>query len=134
MPLYLPDVVANFWSARTPNVGTVDLTDTQFTVFYDAAWELARIGVLRPGGVAPRNQEVANDFGDHWSIVTKNGNLIDSFYNASASTTSLRTRRWSSTTIATPLPAMRAMPVRARAFGNSPQMTKPDTTPHSAKQ
>lgn len=26
------------------------------------------MGVLRPGRVAPRNQEVANDFGDHWSI------------------------------------------------------------------
>jgi hypothetical protein len=29
---------------------------------------------------------------------------------------------------------MRAIPVKARAFGNSPQMTTPDTTPHSAKQ
>jgi hypothetical protein len=29
---------------------------------------LGRIGVLRPGRVAPRNMEVANDFGDHWSI------------------------------------------------------------------
>jgi hypothetical protein len=67
-------------------------------------------------------------------VLTKNGNLIDSFYNASASATSLRPRRWPSTTIATPLPAMRAMPLKARAFGNSPQMTEPDTTPHNAKQ
>jgi hypothetical protein len=67
-------------------------------------------------------------------VLTKNGNLIDSFYNASASATSLRPRRWSSTTNATPLPTMRAIPVKARAFGNSPQMTTPDTTPHSAKQ
>jgi hypothetical protein len=66
--LYLPDLVARFWSARTPNVGVADLTDAQYSVFYDAAWELARIGVLRPGRVAPRNQEMANDFGDHWSI------------------------------------------------------------------
>jgi hypothetical protein len=66
--LYLPDVVANFWRTRTPNIGTADLSDAQYTVFYDAAWELARIGVLRPGRVAPRNQEMANDFGDHWSI------------------------------------------------------------------
>jgi hypothetical protein len=62
-----PGHTGQFWRARTANVGTIDLTDTQFTVFYDAAWELARIGVLRPGRVAPRNQEVANDFGDHWS-------------------------------------------------------------------
>ena len=48
--------------------------------------------------------------------------------------TSLRPRRWSSTTIATPLPAMTAMPVRASAFGNSPQTTRPDITPHSARQ
>ena len=66
--LYLPDVVAGFWRTRSPNVGIVDLADAQFTVFYDAAWELARIGVLRPGRVAPRNMETANDFGDHWSV------------------------------------------------------------------
>jgi hypothetical protein len=66
--LYLPEVVEAFWRTRSPNVGTVDLTDPQFTVFYDAAWELARIGVLRPGRVAPRNQEMANDFGDLWSV------------------------------------------------------------------
>jgi hypothetical protein len=66
--LYLPDVVAAFWRTRTPNIGIVDLTDGQFTVFYDAAWELGRIGVLRPGRLAPRNQEMANDFGDHWSV------------------------------------------------------------------
>ena len=45
-----------------------DLSDEHYTVFYDAAWELARIGALRPGRVAPRNMETANDFGDHWSI------------------------------------------------------------------
>jgi len=66
--LYLPDLVARFWNTRTPTVGITDLSDAQYTVFYDAAWELARIGVLRPGRVAPRNQVVANDFGDHWSI------------------------------------------------------------------
>jgi len=49
-------------------MGTADLTDSQFSIFYDALWELARIGVLRPGRVAPRNQETANDFGDHWTI------------------------------------------------------------------
>jgi hypothetical protein len=65
---YLPDVVARFWQTRASGTPTVELTDGQFTVFYDAAWELSRIGVLRPGRVAPRNMEHPNDFGDHWSI------------------------------------------------------------------
>lgn len=65
--LYLPPVVEQFWRNRAP-MGAADLTDDQFIIFYDALWELARIGVLRPGRVAPRNQETANDFGDHWTI------------------------------------------------------------------
>lgn len=66
--LYLPDVVARFWQTRLSGTPTVELSDEHYTVFYDAAWELGRIGVLRPGRVAPRNMETANDFGDHWSI------------------------------------------------------------------
>jgi hypothetical protein len=66
--LYLPDVVPRFWQARASGTPTVDLGDEQYTVFYDAAWELARIGVLRPGRVAPRGMEHPTDFGDHWSI------------------------------------------------------------------
>ena len=38
--LYLPDLVANFWRTRTPTIGIADLSDAQFTVFYDAAWSL----------------------------------------------------------------------------------------------
>jgi hypothetical protein len=66
--LYLPDVVPRFWQARASGTPTVDLSDDQYMVFYDAAWELARIGVLRPGRVAPRGEEYPTDFGDHWSI------------------------------------------------------------------
>jgi hypothetical protein len=66
--LYMPDVVSRFWQTRTSGTPIGDLSDEHYTVFYDAAWELARIGVLRPGRVAPRNMETANDFGDHWSI------------------------------------------------------------------
>jgi hypothetical protein len=62
--LYLPDLVPRFWQPR----GSTDLTDEHFRPFYDAVWELARIGVIRPGRVAPKNLEAANDFGDHWSI------------------------------------------------------------------
>jgi hypothetical protein len=70
--LYMPDVVPRFWQTRISGAPTVDLSDDQYAVFYDAAWELARIGVLRPGRVAPRGMEQATDFGDHWSI-TKYG-------------------------------------------------------------
>ncbi|WP_141340251.1 hypothetical protein [Bradyrhizobium sp. USDA 3458] len=66
--LYMPDVVSRFWQTRTSGTPIADLSDEHYTVFYDAAWELARIGVLRPGRVAPRNMDTANDFGDHWSI------------------------------------------------------------------
>jgi hypothetical protein len=63
--MYLPDLVSRFWRARG---STGDLTDEHFRPFYDAVWELARIGVIRPGRVAPKAQETATDFGDHWSI------------------------------------------------------------------
>ena len=46
---------------------------------------------------------------------------------------SWRPRRRSSRTMATPLPAMRAMPASARAFGSAPKTKTPDSTPQSAK-
>jgi len=61
-------LVTRFWQARGSTIPFGDLTDEHFRPFYDAAWELARIGVTRPGRVAPKGQEMANDFGDHWSI------------------------------------------------------------------
>jgi hypothetical protein len=64
--LYLPEAVLQFWSPR--GFPTGELSDEHWIPFYDAAWELARIGVLRPGRVAPKNTETANDFGDHWTI------------------------------------------------------------------
>jgi len=66
--MYLPDQVTRFWQSRGSTTSFGDLTDQDFRPFYDAVWELARIGVIRPGRVAPKNQETANDFGDHWSI------------------------------------------------------------------
>jgi hypothetical protein len=65
---YLPDLVVRFWQARGSTISFGDLTDEHFRPFYDAAWELARIGVIRPGRVAPKGQEHPTDFGDHWSI------------------------------------------------------------------
>jgi hypothetical protein len=67
--IYLPDLVPRFWQGRGSTISFSDLTDEHFRPFYDALWELARIGVTRPGRVAPKGQETANDnFGDHWSI------------------------------------------------------------------
>jgi hypothetical protein len=66
--VYLPDLVTGFWQSRGSTVPFGELTDEHFRPFYDAAWELARIGVIRPGRVAPKGQEMANDFGDLWSI------------------------------------------------------------------
>jgi hypothetical protein len=65
--IYLPDLVMRFWQARGSTIAG-DLTDEHCRPFYDAVWELARIGVTRPGRVAPKGQEMANDFGDLWSI------------------------------------------------------------------
>jgi hypothetical protein len=62
--LYLPDLMTGFWKVG----GSTNLSDEQCRPFYDAAWELARIGVIRPGRVAPKGMELANDFGDLWSI------------------------------------------------------------------
>jgi hypothetical protein len=66
--IYVPDLATRFWQ-RLAAIPFGDLTDEHFRPFYDAAWELARIGVIRPGRVAPKGQQMAtNDFGDHWSI------------------------------------------------------------------
>src|SRR5260221_7731543 len=35
---------------------------------YDAAWELCRIGVLRPGEIAARGMNVVSRLGDYYSI------------------------------------------------------------------
>ncbi len=50
--LWIPHVVQGYWQSL-PNASE-ELTDDQFRPFYDAAWELCRIGVLRPGEFAPR--------------------------------------------------------------------------------
>jgi hypothetical protein len=52
----LPNVVANFWQPRDPSFGTETQQHHQeayYRPFYDAAWELCRIGILRPGQNAP---------------------------------------------------------------------------------
>src|SRR5688500_17610903 len=52
--VWIPDLVAAYWRERKVRVD--EMRDEEkwpyFTPFYDAAWELCRIGVLRPGEYA----------------------------------------------------------------------------------
>ncbi|HEY6259000.1 MAG TPA: hypothetical protein VIY51_24750 [Xanthobacteraceae bacterium] len=50
--LWIPHVVQGYWQSRRD--ASEELDDHHFQPFYDAAWELCRIGVLRPGEFAPR--------------------------------------------------------------------------------
>jgi hypothetical protein len=52
--LWIPHVVQGYWQSRPEPVAAEQLEDQHFAPFYDAAWELCRIGVLRPGEFAPR--------------------------------------------------------------------------------
>jgi hypothetical protein len=70
---YLPDFVWNFWLPHLDRSGGRYMNDTEleqerFTPFYDAAWELCRIGVLRPGEFAPRGRSHPKMFGDQYVI------------------------------------------------------------------
>jgi hypothetical protein len=45
------------------------LREEQLRPFYDAAWDLCRIGVLRPGQVIPKGQSVGSGFvGDGYTV------------------------------------------------------------------
>jgi hypothetical protein len=52
--LWIPHVVQGYWQSRSEHVPSENLEDHHFQPFYDAAWELCRIGVIRPGEFAPR--------------------------------------------------------------------------------
>jgi hypothetical protein len=56
--LWLPIVVRNFWHRRDPTFtpGNRFHQEAYYRPFYDAAWELCRIGVLRPGVIAPMGE------------------------------------------------------------------------------
>ena len=72
--LWLPIAVANFWQPRGHPTSTAEPRQQQETAyyqsFYDAAWELCRIGVLRPGQNAPMgNRWAGTEFqGDGFSL------------------------------------------------------------------
>src|SRR4051812_48257379 len=66
--VWIPDLCFHFWRSRDPNTMAAELSDEQYRPLYDAAWELSRIGVLRPGRYAPAGRAHPQDFGDAWSI------------------------------------------------------------------
>lgn len=73
--IWLPELAWTYWSSRVDRVKYPDagyLEEEKFIPLYDAAWELCRIGVLRPGEFAPRGQSMAKAFGDGY-VLTKFG-------------------------------------------------------------
>jgi hypothetical protein len=69
--LYLPDVVSNYWLQRLDRSryhSQADLEQEKFLPFYDAAWQLCRMGVLRPGVFAAKGTTLPAVFGDHYTI------------------------------------------------------------------
>ena len=52
--LWIPHVVQGYWQSGPEKIAAEDLQDHHFQPFYDAAWDLCRIGVIRPGEFAPR--------------------------------------------------------------------------------
>jgi len=52
--LWIPHLVQGYWQSRSELIASENLEDQHFQPFYDAAWELCRIGVIRPGEFAPR--------------------------------------------------------------------------------
>jgi hypothetical protein len=52
--IWVPAIAQQFWRSRLPPGN--DPTDQHYIPFYDAAWELCRIGVLRPGMHAAKGQ------------------------------------------------------------------------------
>ena len=56
--LHIPDVVTSYWSNKgvTLDRAFTPASHARWTPFYDAAWELCRRGVLRPGNIASMAQ------------------------------------------------------------------------------
>ena len=52
--IWIAQVAQNYWASQS--IGYMNLEPEHFISFYDAAWELCRIGVLRPGHYAAMGQ------------------------------------------------------------------------------
>jgi hypothetical protein len=68
--IWIPQIVQAYWQPRISGFNYGELTEQHFQPFYDAAWELARIGVLRPGAFMPRGEATGGQLfsGDGFSI------------------------------------------------------------------
>jgi hypothetical protein len=70
--LWIPYVVVSYWSAHDPAKGgdINTLAEDYVRPFYDAAWDLCRIGVLRPGQILPKGQAMGAGLfsGDGYSV------------------------------------------------------------------
>jgi hypothetical protein len=68
--LWLPDVIRHLSAKRGLNVEEFKGRQAEliYSPFYDAAWELCRRGILRPGKITPRGQSMRDALGDQFSI------------------------------------------------------------------
>ncbi len=71
--IWIPDVCWEYW--RGQGVNSRELAspndDLAYRLFYDAAWELCRRGILRPGEVIPKGQSTAKGFnGDGYCLTS----------------------------------------------------------------
>jgi hypothetical protein len=68
--VWIPQIVQAYWQPRISGFSYGELTDHHFQPFYDAAWELSRMGVLRPGAFMPRGEAMGAVLfsGDGFSI------------------------------------------------------------------
>ena len=70
--VWIPSVVVGYWQSRDPARPNInELAEDKILPFYDAAWNLCRIGVLRPGPILPKGQVVgAHHLGDGYSVTS----------------------------------------------------------------
>ncbi len=68
--VWIPHVVSGYWQRRGVNVHELSYgAEPYYRPFYDGAWELCRIGVLRPGEVVTFGQGMQRGFrGDGYSL------------------------------------------------------------------
>lgn len=71
--LWIPDLAWKYWSPRLDRSvrrydSSSDLEQNHLILWYDAAWKLCRIGVLRPGEFASAGMGMARAFGDVYTI------------------------------------------------------------------
>ncbi len=68
--LWLPDSIQTYWQKRGITAQDIRGSEAEalYSPFYDAAWELCRRGILRPGKITPRGEFMCDALGDHYSL------------------------------------------------------------------